>query len=103
MGQILIRGLKCTYSVVGSYRRLERVMSESKCPFHHKAGIGTSNRDWWPNQLRLEILHQHSPRSNPMGEEFNYAEAFKSGHQSRFDVPLPALWWNGHLLSDMTL
>src|SRR3569623_2323523 len=53
-------------------------MSESYCPFHHKAGSGTSNRDWWPNQLRLEFLHQHSPRSNPMGEEFNYAEAFKS-------------------------
>jgi len=42
------------------------------------AGGGTSNRDWWPNQLRLDILHQHSALSNPMGEEFNYAEAFKS-------------------------
>src|SRR3569832_161715 len=99
MGQILIRGLKCTYSVVGSYRRLERVMSESKCPFHHKAGSGTSNRDWWPNQLRLEILHQHSPRSNPMGEEFNYAEAFKSLDLAAVKKDLHALmtdsqdWW----------
>ena len=43
-----------------------------------KTGKGTSNRDWWPNQLRLDILHQHSSKSNPMGEEFNYAEEFKS-------------------------
>ncbi|NVM24026.1 MAG: hypothetical protein HWN68_19885, partial [Desulfobacterales bacterium] len=38
---------------------------------------GTSIRDWWPNQLNLNILHQHSSLSNPMGEEFNYAEEFK--------------------------
>ncbi|MBN2009360.1 catalase/peroxidase HPI [candidate division KSB1 bacterium] len=42
------------------------------------AGSGTTNRDWWPNQLRLDILHQHSSKSNPMGENFNYAEEFKS-------------------------
>ncbi|MBV2090863.1 MAG: catalase/peroxidase HPI [Candidatus Thiodiazotropha sp. (ex Ctena orbiculata)] len=53
-------------------------MSENRCPFHHTAGGGTTNRDWWPNQLRLEILRQHSPESDPLGEEFNYAEAFKS-------------------------
>ena len=52
-------------------------MSEiSKCPFNHKAGSGTSNRDWWPNQLNLDILRQHSSKSDPMGEDFNYAEAF---------------------------
>lgn len=56
---------------------------ESRCPFmggapKFSAGHGTSNRDWWPNQLNLNILHQHSPQSNPMGETFNYAEAFKS-------------------------
>ncbi len=39
---------------------------------------GTSNRDWWPNKLRLEILRQHSAKSNPMGEDFDYAEEFKS-------------------------
>ncbi|MEL6943840.1 MAG: catalase/peroxidase HPI, partial [Bacteroidota bacterium] len=55
----------------------------SKCPFlngemYSAAGGGTRNRDWWPNQLNLNILHQHSERSNPMGEDFNYAEAFKS-------------------------
>lgn len=53
-------------------------MSESKCPFHHTASKGTSNRDWWPNQLPLSILRQHSSRSDPMGEAFNYAEAFNS-------------------------
>ena len=52
--------------------------SEAKCPFNHAAGEGTSNRDWWPNQLRLKILSQHSSLSDPMGEDFNYAEAFNS-------------------------
>ncbi|MGA8147597.1 MAG: catalase/peroxidase HPI [Gallionellaceae bacterium] len=52
-------------------------MSDSKCPFVHKAGSGMSNHDWWPNQLHLEILHQHTPESSPMGEDFNYAEEFK--------------------------
>ncbi|MDH5251395.1 MAG: catalase/peroxidase HPI [Cyclobacteriaceae bacterium] len=53
---------------------------ESKCPFHSKqtAGSGTRNRDWWPNQLKLNVLRQHSSLSNPMGKDFNYAEAFKS-------------------------
>ena len=55
---------------------------ESKCPVTGRtskpiAGGGTSNRDWWPNQLNLKILHQHSHKSNPMGEAFNYAEEFK--------------------------
>jgi catalase-peroxidase len=57
--------------------------NESKCPFtggalKQSAGSGTRNRDWWPNQLKLNILHQHSPLSNPMGEAFNYTEAFNS-------------------------
>ncbi|HXX66109.1 MAG TPA: catalase/peroxidase HPI [Polyangiaceae bacterium] len=52
--------------------------SEAKCPFTHTGGDGTSNRDWWPNQLQLEILHQHSRLSNPMDGDFNYAAAFKS-------------------------
>jgi len=52
-------------------------MTESKCPFNHSAG-GTTNREWWPNQLRLEILRQHSSDSNPMGKNFNYAQAFSS-------------------------
>ncbi len=52
--------------------------TEAKCPFHGKAGDGVSNRDWWPNQLKLEILHQHSPASSPMDEDFNYAGEFSS-------------------------
>ncbi len=52
--------------------------TEAKCPFHAVAGTGTTNRDWWPNQLRLDLLHQHSSKSNPMGADFNYAKEFKS-------------------------
>jgi catalase-peroxidase len=52
--------------------------TEPKCPFHHANGAGTTNRDWWPEQLNLAILHQDSSLSNPMGEKFNYAEEFKS-------------------------
>ncbi|WP_255702514.1 catalase/peroxidase HPI [Fulvivirga ulvae] len=57
--------------------------SKKTCPFmsgavKFTAGHGTTNRDWWPNQLNLKILHQHSSLSNPMGEDFNYAEEFKS-------------------------
>ncbi|NWD24118.1 catalase/peroxidase HPI [Pseudomonas yamanorum] len=52
--------------------------TESKCPFNHAAGGGTTNRDWWPQQLNLKILHQHSSLSDPMGEGFDYAKAFKS-------------------------
>ena len=55
---------------------------DSKCPVtggvnREAAGRGRSNRDWWPNQVNLKVLHQHSPLANPMGEEFNYAEEFK--------------------------
>jgi catalase-peroxidase len=73
--------------------------TESKCPFHHAAGGGTSNRDWWPNQLKLELLHQHSLKSNPMGEDFNYAKEFKSLDLAAVKKDLAALmtdsqdWW----------
>ncbi|TWH09494.1 catalase/peroxidase HPI [Pseudoxanthomonas taiwanensis] len=51
--------------------------TEKKCPFHAGvAGTGTTNRDWWPNQLRLDLLTQHSERSNPLGKDFNYREEF---------------------------
>ena len=52
--------------------------SNGKCPFNHAAGGGTTNKDWWPNQLKLDILHQHSSKSNPLNPDFNYAEAFNS-------------------------
>jgi catalase-peroxidase len=52
--------------------------AKEKCPFGHMAGAGASNRDWWPNQLRIDLLHQHSSKSDPMGRDFNYAKEFKS-------------------------
>ncbi|AZE00136.1 catalase/peroxidase HPI [Pseudomonas chlororaphis] len=73
--------------------------NESKCPFNHAAGGGVTNRDWWPNQLNLKILHQHSSLSDPMGEDFNYAEAFKSLDFQALKQDLHALmtdsqdWW----------
>ena len=73
--------------------------TESKCPFNHAAGGGTSNQDWWPNQLKIELLHQHSSKSDPMGEEFNYAEEFKSLDLVAVKQDLAALmtdsqdWW----------
>jgi catalase-peroxidase len=56
---------------------------DRKCPVTGRAnkqatGRGTSNRDWWPNKLKIEILHQHSSKSNPMSEDFNYTKEFKS-------------------------
>jgi catalase-peroxidase len=62
---------------------MENNTAQGKCPFSggalkQSAGGGTRNRDWWPNQLKLNILRQHSSLSNPMGETFNYAEEFKS-------------------------
>jgi len=53
--------------------------TESKCPVNHSpATHGMTNRDWWPKQLRVELLHQHSHRSNPMGEHFDYRKEFQS-------------------------
>jgi catalase-peroxidase len=57
---------------------MNAVVKESKCPFGHMAGGGTSNRDWWPNDLRIDLLQQHSSKSDPMGRDFNYAKEFKS-------------------------
>ena len=73
--------------------------TEAKCPFHHSPTTGTSNRDWWPNQLKVELLHQHSSKSDPMGGDFNYAEEFKSLDLAALKTDLAALmtdsqdWW----------
>ena len=73
--------------------------TETKCPFHHTATTGKSNHDWWPNQLNLKILHQHSSLSDPMNQGFNYAEAFKSLDLAAVKMDLRALmidsqdWW----------
>ena len=74
-------------------------MTDSKCPFHTTAGEGTSNKDWWPNQLNLDILHQQSAKSNPMGADFNYADEFNSLDYTALKQDLAALmtasqdWW----------
>jgi catalase-peroxidase len=75
--------------------------TESKCPFQHGASPagGTSNRDWWPNQLKVELLNQHSGKSNPMDKEFNYAKEFKSLDYEALKQDLAKLmtdsqdWW----------
>ena len=73
--------------------------SETKCPIDHTAGGGTTNRDWWPDQLNLKILHQHSSKSNPMGKDFNYAEEFRKLDFAALKKDLHALmtdsqdWW----------
>jgi catalase-peroxidase len=73
--------------------------NESKCPFTHAAGTGTTNRDWWPRQLRVDLLSQHSSKSNPLGADFDYAEAFKSLDLAAVKQDLAAVmtdskdWW----------
>ena len=73
--------------------------SESKCPFNHAGGGGTTNQEWWPDRLKVELLHQHSTKSDPMGGEFNYAEEFKSLDLAAVKADLAALmtdsqdWW----------
>jgi catalase-peroxidase len=74
-------------------------MSYEKCPFNHAAGGGTTNKDWWPQQLRLDLLSQHSDKSNPLDKSFNYAEAFKTLDLAAVKKDLTALmtdsqdWW----------
>ncbi len=73
--------------------------TSGKCPFNHAAGGGTSNRDWWPTQLRLDLLAQHSEKSDPMGPDFDYAKAFGSLDLPAVKKDLAALmtdsqdWW----------
>jgi catalase-peroxidase len=73
--------------------------SEAKCPFNHSAGGGTTNRDWWPKQLRVDLLNQHSAKSNPLGGSFNYAEEFKKLDYRALKADLVKLmtdsqdWW----------
>jgi catalase-peroxidase len=75
------------------------VSTEAKCPFTHTAAGASTNADWWPNQLNLKILHQHSPLSDPMDKAFNYAEEFKGLDLSAVIKDLHALmtdsqdWW----------
>ncbi|MEO5761598.1 MAG: catalase-peroxidase, partial [Vicinamibacteria bacterium] len=72
---------------------------EAKCPFPYATTGGTTNRDWWPNQLELDVLRQHSNRTTPLGETFNYAEEFKKLDYQALKKDLVALmtdsqeWW----------
>lgn len=73
--------------------------TEAKCPFSQAAGAGTTNRDWWPQQLRVDLLHQHSTKSDPMDKDFDYAAAFNSLDLAAVKKDLAALmtdsqdWW----------
>ncbi|MEH3085272.1 MAG: catalase/peroxidase HPI [Xylophilus ampelinus] len=73
--------------------------TSAQCPFHQTAGGGTTNRDWWPHQLRVDLLQQHSSKSDPMDPGFDYAEAFKSLDLAAVKADLAALmtdsqdWW----------
>jgi catalase-peroxidase len=73
--------------------------AEAKCPFHHSSSASTANREWWPNQLNLGLLHCHSSLSDPMDKNFNYAEEFKSLDYQALKKDLAELmtdsqdWW----------
>ena len=73
--------------------------TEAKCPFNHAASGGTTNRDWWPNQLSLKMLRQNSALSDPMGASFSYAKEFESLDLAAVKKDLTALmtdsqaWW----------
>jgi catalase-peroxidase len=73
--------------------------TEAKCPFTQSGGSGRTNRDWWPNSLPLELLHQHSAKSDPMGADFNYAREFNSLDWAALKRDLAAVmtdskaWW----------
>jgi catalase-peroxidase len=71
----------------------------AKCPFSQASSAGRSNRDWWPRQLRIDLLHQHSSKSDPMGAGFDYAAEFKTLDLAAVKADLAALmtdsqpWW----------
>lgn len=75
---------------------MSQIQAEAKCPFQP---VGYVNRDWWPNQLRVDLLHQHSSKSDPMGKDFDYAKEFKSLDYESLKKDLLALmtdsqdWW----------
>lgn len=89
---------------MSEHKTMNETNGEAKCPFtgataRKMAGSGTTNRDWWPNQLNLNILHQHHPASNPMDDGFDYKAAFQSIDYNALKADLTALmtdsqdWW----------
>ncbi len=91
--------LAAAAGATASHTQEQNSSTESKCPVAHGAHKLQTNADWWPNQLNVNILHQHSPKSDPMGKEFNYAEEFKSLDLNAVIKDLRALmtdsqeWW----------
>ena len=90
--------------IIFSQPKVVSMTNETKCPFSGAALKPTvagarTNADWWPNQLNVDMLHEHSERSSPMGESFNYAEAFKTLDLKAVVKDLHALmtdsqdWW----------
>ncbi len=73
--------------------------TEAQCPFSYASGGGTSNRDWWPNQLPIDLLAQHSSKSNPMDADFEYKKEFQSLDYAALKADLAAVmtasqpWW----------
>jgi catalase-peroxidase len=82
-----------------SWREPVNNATEAKCPFNHTFGGGTSNKDWWPTHLPLDLLHQHSAKSDPMGTAFDYVKEFNSLDFAALKKDLAALmtdsqdWW----------
>ncbi len=78
---------------------MKKQAGKSECPYHHMAGLGQSNRDWWPDQLRLELLHRHGASSDPMDQDFDYAKAFSKLNYKALKKDLRKLmtdsqpWW----------
>ena len=72
---------------------------QGKCPFNHAPSTGTTNKDWWPKALNVDLLNQHSSKSDPMGGDFDYAAEFKSLDYAALKADLAALmtdsqdWW----------
>src|SRR5579871_4448470 len=86
-------------AAAGAHASQQTSSTAGQCPVRHTVAGAQTNASWWPNQLNLKILHQHSPLSDPMGKEFNYAEEFKTLDLQAVVTDLQALmtdsqaWW----------
>ena len=75
---ILFLSLITAFAGYGQDKNQSKIDEKGECPFHKGSPAAMTNKTWWPNQLDLSILRQHSSLSNPMGEDFNYKESFNS-------------------------
>jgi catalase-peroxidase len=98
-GKFMENTLATSSGSVSPETKDKSTLSEAKCPFGHGARKSHTNVDWWPNQVNLKVLHQHSSLSDPMGKEFNYAQEFKTLDLNAVIKDLTALmtdsqpWW----------